>query len=40
MRTLDNPAHWHVGDAAELIERAGSAALSGWGRASQTLPKL
>lgn len=40
MKTLDSPARWHVGDAAELIERAGSAALSGWGRASQALPKL
>ena len=40
MRTLESPARWHVGDAAELIERAGSAALSGWGRASQTLPQL
>lgn len=40
MRTLDGPAHWRVGDAAELAERAASSALTGWGRASQTLPDL
>lgn len=40
VETLDTPAHWHVGDAAELVKRAGSKALSGWGRADQVLPDL
>jgi bifunctional non-homologous end joining protein LigD len=40
METIDSPAHWHVGDAKELVRRAGSTALSGWGRADQVLPDL
>jgi len=40
LRTLDKPSHWHVGDATELLERAASKALRGWGRAEQTLPDL
>lgn len=40
METIDKPAHFHVGDAAELLTRARSQALSGWGRADQTLPDL
>ncbi len=40
METIDTPAHWHVGDAPELVKRAGSKALAGWGRADQTLPDL
>jgi len=40
METIDTPAHWHVGDAAELLKRAGSKALAGWGRADQVLPDL
>src|SRR4051794_10070269 len=40
METIDTPAHWHVGDAAELAKRAGSKALSGWGRAYKALPDL
>jgi bifunctional non-homologous end joining protein LigD len=40
METIDSPAHWHVGDAAELLERAASKALVGWGRADQVLPDL
>jgi bifunctional non-homologous end joining protein LigD len=40
METIDTPAHWHVGDAAELLKRAASKALAGWGRADQTLPEL
>jgi bifunctional non-homologous end joining protein LigD len=31
METIDTPAHWHVGDTAELAKRAGSTALAGWG---------
>ena len=40
METIDTPAHFHIGDAAELVKRAGSRALSDWGRADQTLPDL
>ena len=40
METIDSPAHWHVGDAAELVKRARSKALAGWGRADQVLPDL
>ena len=40
LETIDKPSHWHVGDAAKLVKRAGSKALSGWGRADQTLPDL
>ncbi len=40
METIDTPAHWHVGDAAELVKRAASKAFSGWGRADQVLPDL
>lgn len=40
METIDAPSHFRVGDAAELVKRAGSKALSGWGRADQTLPDL
>lgn len=40
METIDTPAHWHVGDAAELVKRAASKALSGWGCADQVLPDL
>lgn len=40
METIDSPAHWHVGDAPELLKRAASKAFSGWGRADQVLPNL
>jgi bifunctional non-homologous end joining protein LigD len=40
LETIDSPAHWHVGDAAELVKRVGSKALAGWGRADQVLPDL
>ncbi len=40
METIDKPAHWHVGHAAELVKRAGSKSLVGWGRADQVLPDL
>ena len=40
METIDTPAHWHVGDAVELVQRAASKALAGWGRADQVLPDL
>ena len=40
LRTLDGAARWHVGDAAELLKRAASKDLIGWGRADQVLPDL
>ncbi len=40
LETIDKPSHWHVGDGAELVRRAQSKALSGWGRADQTLPTV
>jgi bifunctional non-homologous end joining protein LigD len=40
METIVAPNHFHIGDAAELLKRAGSKALSGWGRADQVLPDL
>ena len=40
MKTIDKPAHFRVGDAGELLKRASSKALVGWGRADQALPEL
>jgi len=40
METIDKPSHFHIGGAAELVKRAGSKELSGWGRADQVLPDL
>ncbi|TKV40914.1 ATP-dependent DNA ligase [Sphingobium sp. MP9-4] len=40
LRDLGSPAHWHIGDAAEMVKRAGSKALAQWGRADQILPDL
>jgi bifunctional non-homologous end joining protein LigD len=40
LRTLEGAALWHVGDAAELMKRAASKDLTGWGRANQVLPDL
>ena len=40
METIDKPSHYHIGDAAELVKRAASKALAGWGRADQVLPDL
>jgi bifunctional non-homologous end joining protein LigD len=40
METIDRTSHWHIGDAAELVKRASSKALAGWGRADQVLPDL
>jgi bifunctional non-homologous end joining protein LigD len=40
METIDSPAHFHVGDQKEVMKRAGSKALAGWGRADQSLPDL
>jgi bifunctional non-homologous end joining protein LigD len=40
LRKIDKPSHWHIGDAKDLIKRAASRTLKGWGRANQTLPKI
>jgi bifunctional non-homologous end joining protein LigD len=40
MKTIDKPSHFRVGDAGELLKRAASKALAGWGRADQALPDL
>jgi bifunctional non-homologous end joining protein LigD len=40
MKTIDTPARFHIGDAAELMKRAASKELAGWGRADQMLPDL
>jgi bifunctional non-homologous end joining protein LigD len=40
METIDAPNHFHIGDAGELVKRASSKALAGWGRADQMLPDL
>ena len=40
LRDLDSAAYWHIGDAAEMVKRAGSKNLSKWGRADQRLPDL
>jgi bifunctional non-homologous end joining protein LigD len=40
METIDKPSHFHISDAAELVKRATSKALVGWGRADQVLPDL
>jgi bifunctional non-homologous end joining protein LigD len=40
METIDKPSHWSILDGIELVKRAGSKALAGWGRADQVLPDL
>ena len=40
LREIDRANRWGVRDAAELIERARSRALAGWGIADQVLPDL
>ena len=40
LRDIDTAARWHVGDADELLARASSRALQGWGVADQVLPDL
>ncbi len=40
LRDIDTAARWHVTDGDELIARAGTRALAGWGVADQTLPDL
>jgi bifunctional non-homologous end joining protein LigD len=40
LRMLDRAAHWHIGDAAEMVKRASSKNLAHWGRADQVLPDL
>ncbi|MES3099660.1 DNA ligase D [Sphingomonas faeni] len=40
LRDIETAARWGVRDGAELIARAGSRALEGWGVADQVLPDL
>ena len=40
LRQIDTAANWSVSATQELIERAGSRALAGWGVADQVLPDL
>jgi bifunctional non-homologous end joining protein LigD len=40
LRDIDSAGRWSVRDAAELIARAGSRELAGWGLADQVLPDL
>jgi bifunctional non-homologous end joining protein LigD len=40
LRRLETPAHWHITDAREMLARAASRELAGWGEAEQTLPDL
>ena len=40
LRTLEAASRWHLGDADELVKRAASNGLLGWGRAEQVLPDL
>jgi bifunctional non-homologous end joining protein LigD len=40
LRDIDTAARWGVRDAAELMKRATSRALAGWGVADQVLPDL
>ena len=40
LETIDTPGLYSVKDADALLERAGSAALQGWGEAAQRLPDL
>ncbi|QWT16692.1 DNA ligase D [Sphingobium xenophagum] len=40
LRDLASPARWHIGDSAEMVQRAASRDLAHWGRADQILPDL
>ena len=40
METIESPARFHVGDASELVRRATSKSLMGWGRTEQVLSGL
>jgi bifunctional non-homologous end joining protein LigD len=40
LRDIESAARWSVRDAADLLERATSRALAGWGVADQVLPDL
>jgi bifunctional non-homologous end joining protein LigD len=40
MKTIETPAHFHIGNGPEMVRRAASKALIGWGRAEQVLPDL
>ena len=38
LKTVSGPARWTIADADELLKRAASKALNGWGEAAQALP--
>jgi len=40
METIDKSSHFSIMDATDLLKRASSKALFGWGRADQHLPDL
>ena len=40
LRDLKSAAHWHIGDAPQMLKRAASKDLAHWGRADQILPDL
>ena len=40
LREIDEASRYHLGDVAELLERAASPSLAGWGVADQVLPDL
>jgi bifunctional non-homologous end joining protein LigD len=40
LRKLDRASRWHITDGADLVKRAASKDLVGWGRADQVLPDL
>jgi bifunctional non-homologous end joining protein LigD len=40
LRDIDTPSRWHIGDGAEMLDRAASKNLAHWGRADQLLPDM
>ena len=40
MESIEKPSAWSVRDGPEMLERAQSKALSGWGRVDQVLPDM
>lgn len=40
LQNLDKPSHWHIGDRAEMVNRAATKNLVQWGRADQFLSDI
>ena len=40
LKDIEAASRWHIGDSAELIERANGRGLAGWGIADQALPDV